>query len=332
MTTTATMTAITCRGYGAPDEVLAAASVPIPAPADNQVLVRVRSASVNPADWHLIRGEPRIARLQLGLRPGFTVPGCDLAGTVEEVGSGVTSLQPGDNVFGTTFLAGCGAFAEWAVAPAARLVALPAGVSHEQGAALPIAGLTALQALRDEARVAAGQRVLVVGGAGGVGTFAVQIARHLGAHVTASCSTRNLDLVSSLGADEVIDRTTQDPLTATDPYDVILQVTGEASVLHCRRALVAKGTLVQISGDSPGRWIGPIRRVVAGKVVSPFVGQRIRLVSTTPDGDDLKLLAGLVADGTVTPVIDRTHPLAEVVDALAHLEAGRASGKVLIGT
>jgi len=323
------MKAITCRTYG----MLQLEEVDEPVPGADDVLVDVHAASVNAADWHLVRGAPYIARLRFGLRrPSFGIPGSDLAGTVRAVGRNVTTFQVGDAVFGTSFLQGFGAFAERAVVPERLLVRTPAGVTFEQAAAIPLAASTALQGLRDHGRVEAGHRVLVVGASGGVGTFAVQLAAAFGAEVTAVCSTRNLDLVRSLGAAHAIDYTTTDFTAGGSRFDMILQAAGTHSPGACRRALVPGRTLVQISGDSSNRWIGPIGRMVAAAALSPLVSQRMTSFTVQPNQRDLALLADLVERGQVTPVLDQTFALGEVADAIRHVEGGHTRGKTIVTT
>ena len=325
------MKAVVYDGYGAPSEVMALEDVEVPTAGDGHVLVRVEATSANPADWHLVRGEPRIARLQIGMRrPKERVLGGDVAGVVEAVGGGVTGCAVGDEVVGCPFGNGYGGFAEYASVPADLLVPKPAGVSFAEAATVPLAGLTALQGLRDHGRVAAGQHVMIIGASGGVGTLAVQIAKSLGAEVTGVSSTRNLDLVRSLGADHVVDYTAEPVTDRPERYDVVLQVSGQASPRACCRVLTKEGTLVQISGDSEGRWVGPVWRLIAGKLVSPFVPQRIAAFTAKPVRADLEHLVALVEAGRLRPVIDRTYPLAEVPQALEYLELGHTPGKVAI--
>jgi NADPH:quinone reductase-like Zn-dependent oxidoreductase len=326
------MKAIAQDSYGPPQDVLGLREVDRPQVEPDRVLVRVRAASVNPADWHLVRGEPSIARLQWGLRaPKNTVPGCDLAGQVESVGENVTSLQPGDEVYGSPFMRGFGAHAEYASVPADVLAPKPANLSFEEAAAVPLAALTALQSLRDDAGVRAGDSVLIIGASGGVGTFAVQIAKALGAEVTGVCRTRNVDLVRSLGADHVVDYTAEDVTRLGRRYDVVLQVAGTLSASACRRHLLTPdGTLVLISGDSPGRWLGPVGRIARGLLQSPFVSQRITLCQVKASKPDLHVLRDLIEKGDVRPVIDRTYSLDEAVDAVTYQDTGHARGKVVI--
>ena len=326
------MKAIVHSRYGPPRDVLTLEEVTEPTPGEGEVLVRVRAASVNPADWHIVRGDPYIARLSFGIRgPKARVPGCDLAGQVEAVGPGVTALRPGDDVFGSSFMRGFGAFADLASAPADVLAVKPARLSFEQAAALPVAGLTALQGLRDHGRVEAGHRVLIVGASGGVGTFAVQIAKSIGAEVTGVSSTRNLDLVRSLGADHVVDYLREDFTESERRYDFVFQLAGTLSPSRCRRLLTPKGTLIVSTGESSGRIIGPVARSIQAAALSPFVTQRLSSFTVSPNTEDLDRLRELVEAGDVAPVVDRRHPLAEVPEAIAYLEQGHARGKVVIG-
>jgi NADPH:quinone reductase-like Zn-dependent oxidoreductase len=312
--------------YGSPD-VLELRDVAVPDVTAGGVVVRVRAAAANPLDWHFLRGMPYIMRPQAGLRaPKRTTLGADVAGVVQAVGTDVTRFRPGDEVFGDVG----GSFAEFVLAPEDRLERMPANLTFEQAAAVPVAGLTALQGLRDKGRVRTRQRVLIVGASGGVGTFAVQIAKTFGAIVTGVCSTRNLDLVRSLGADDVIDYTKEDFTEAGRGYDLVFQLAGTHSPWACRRALTPKGTLVLSSGDSPGRWIGPVTRIVKAIALSPFVGQKLTTFLATPKAEDLRALRELIEEGSVMPVIDRTYPLSEVPDAIRYVEQGHARGKVVI--
>lgn len=312
--------------FGSAD-VLHLADIDKPRGGDRDVLVHVQAASVNPADWHFMRGEPYIARAAaFGIRrPKQRVRGTDLAGRVEAVGAAVQDLHPGDEVFGSC----AGAFAEEACGDANNFAVKPANLTFEQAAAVPMGAVTALQLLRDIGKVQPGQRVLINGAAGGVGTFAVQIAKWLGADVTAVCSTRNVDMVRSLGADHVIDYTQQDFTHMGRRYDVILDNVGNHSLSACRRALTPDGTLIPNSGAG-GRWIGAFRRVAAGSLVSRFTRQKIRLKVAAIHTDDLNVLRELIEAGTVRPVVDRTYPLADVPDAIRYLEEGHVPGKVVI--
>jgi NADPH:quinone reductase-like Zn-dependent oxidoreductase len=325
------MKAIVQTQYGPPQEVLALEDIAGPVVGENDVLVRVQAASVNPADWHVIRGDPYIARLSFGLRgPKDRVPGCDLAGRVEAVGSGVTAFSPSDEVFGSPFMRGLGAFAERTSVPHDVLAAKPAKLSFEHAAALPVAALTALQGLRDHGQVEPGHKVLIVGASGGVGSCAVQVAKSLGAEVTGVCSTRNVDMVRSLGADHVIDYTREDFADGGARYDLVFQLAGTRSPSECRRALTPKGTLLLSSGESSGHVVGPIGRVVKARALSPFVGQKMVSFTVKPNTQDLQAVRTLVESGDVSPVIDRSYPLAEVPEAIAYLEEGHARGKVVI--
>ena len=312
--------------YGPPD-VLRIAQVEKPVPNDSQVLVRVRAAAVNPLDWHYMRGEPRVMRLGEGLRrPKNIRLGVDYAGTVEAVGRNVTGLEPGDEVFG----ARNGAFAEYVVVLADRnVVHKPANLTFEQAAAIPVSGLTALQALRDQGGVRRGHKVLINGASGGVGTFAVQIAKWLGADVTGVASTRNVALVRSLGADRVIDYTKEDFTRGAERYDVIVDNVGNHPLSSLRRVLKPEGRYVMVGGRS-GRWIAPFPRVAAMVASRPFVSQDMRFFMSKLDKSDLTLLRDLAADGTLKPAVDRTYPLRDVREAVAYLETGRARAKVVV--
>ena len=324
------MKAIVRDKYGPPD-VLELKDIDKPVLGDDEVLVRVHATSVNPADWHLLRGEPYIARLQLGLRkPKDRVLGCDVAGRLEAVGKDVTMLRAGDEVFGSPFMHGLGAFAEYVCVSEGLLASKPATLSFEQAATVPLAAMTALQGLRDHGRIEAGHRVLIVGASGGVGTFAVQIAKYFDAEVTGVCSTRNVEMVRSLGADHVIDYTREDFTQSGQKYDLIFQLAGTRSPSECRRALTSDGTLVLSSGESEGRWIGPVDRIIKALVLSPFVSEKMASFTVKPNKEDLQFLKQLIEAGTLTPVIDRTYPLSEVPEAIRYLEEGHAQGKVVI--
>ncbi|MEM7357115.1 MAG: NAD(P)-dependent alcohol dehydrogenase [Acidobacteriota bacterium] len=320
------MQAITYSHYGAPD-ILQLEEVARPVLGEDAVLVKVRAAAANPYDWHFMRGEPYFMRLFIGLRrPKAKHLGVDFAGEVEAVGENVTSLRPGDEVFGVAN----GAFAEVVRAAETELARKPSNLTFEQAAAVPLAALTALQGLRDAGRLQPKEKVLIIGASGGVGTFAVQIAKALGAHVTGVCSTRNLELVRSLGADEVIDYTQEDCIGSDQKYDLIFQLAGTRSPAACRRALTPNGRLILSSGDSSGRWIGPLGRLLQAAVLSPFVSQKLAALDTKRNRGDLRDLRQLIEAGQVTPVIDRIHTLAEVPEALRYLEQGHARGKVVI--
>jgi NADPH:quinone reductase-like Zn-dependent oxidoreductase len=302
-----------------------------PTPADDQLLVRVHVASVNPLDWHYVEGTPYLMRaVAAGLRkPKETRLGVDFAGTVEAVGKNVTKFKPGDEVFGGR----TGAFAEYVCVRESRAVALkPASVPFEQAASVPIAGITALQALRDKGQVQAGQKVLINGASGGVGTFAVQIAKSYGAEVTGVCSTRNLDLVRSLGADHVIDYTKEDFTKAKQLYDLVVDNVGNRPLLECRRVLKPNGIFVLVGGGGPKEQglIGPMAKPIKAMLLSPFVSQKIMMILAQLNHDDLAFLADLMQSGKVKPVIDRTYKLSEVPEAILYLEEGHARGKVVI--
>jgi NADPH:quinone reductase-like Zn-dependent oxidoreductase len=321
------MKAITYHRYGPPD-VLQLEEADTPAVGDSDVLVRVRAAAANPRDWHLLRGLPYLVRPQFGLRrPRRGGLGGDVAGWVEAVGGDVTRFRPGDEVFADIETGG---FAEYARIPERLLALKPANLSFEQAAAVPLAAVTALQGLRDHGRLQAGQRVMVVGASGGVGSFAVQIAKAYGAEVTGVCSTRNLELVRSLGADDVIDYTREEYARPGRRYDLVLQLGGTRSPWDLRRALTPKGTLLSSSGDSQGRWIGPVGRMLQAVALSPFVGQRLVPFLARPSRDDLEVMRELIESGRVTPVIDRTYPLSETPEAIRLMETGHARGKIVI--
>jgi NADPH:quinone reductase-like Zn-dependent oxidoreductase len=319
-----TMRAVVQDRYGSPD-VLELREIERPGVGDDDVLVRVHTASVNPQDWHIMRGSPFIVRASgNGLRiPKNPIRGTDAAGHAETVGKNVTRFRQGDEVFGWCE----GSFAEYVCADERHFVPKPAGLSFEGAAALPLAGCTALQGLRDTGAVQPGQEVLIIGPGGGVGTFAVQIAKAFGARVTGVCSTTKVDLVRSIGADHVIDYTREDFTRGEQRYDLIFQLAGTASPSACRRALTPNGTLVLSSGE--GRFAG-IDRIVRALASSPFVRQRLRPFLTKETNEDLVTVAALIEDAKVTPVIDRTYALNEVPDAISYLEEGHARGKVVI--
>src|SRR5437773_1485537 len=302
-----------------------------PIPNDDQILVRVRAASVNPYDWHFAEGTPYVMRaMGVGLRkPKDTRLGVDFAGTVEAVGKNVTQFKPGDEVFGGRG----GAFAQYVCPRATRAVALkPARASLEDAASVNIAGITALQAMRDKGKVQLGQKVLINGASGGVGTFAVQIAKSFGADVTGVCSTRNVDLVRSLGADHVIDYTKEDFAKGEQRYDVILDNVPNHSLSECRQILNPNGKYVMIGGGGPNdnRWIGPFGRVIHTLILSPFINQKMGMMMADANQNDLTILGDMMQSGKLKPVIDRTYKLDQVPDAIRYLEEGHARGKVVI--
>ncbi len=322
----ASMRAVVQHGYG-PPSVLEMSEVATPRPGRGEVLVQVGAASVHPGDHFVMTGVPYMVRLAFGLRrPRNGIPGTDLAGVVIDVGEDVTALRRGDAVFGWT---STGALAEYACVPADQLAPVPAGVSIAQAAAVPTSGMTALQALRDIAHVHPGQSVLITGASGGVGSFAVQIAKAFGAEVTGVCSAGNVDLVRSLGADRVIDYTTTDFTRTGERYDVILDSVEAVPLDAVRRALAPTGTLIPNSGHG-GRWIGPLGRVIAARVRSVFTRQRLRPFTSIGKRADLLVLADLLATGDVTPAIDRTYALDEAADALRHVATGHTRGKVVV--
>jgi NADPH:quinone reductase-like Zn-dependent oxidoreductase len=319
------MKAIVYCDYGSPD-VLRLENIEKPAPADDQILVRVRAASVNPLDWHYIRGTPYVMRMEAGLRkPKVIRLGVDFAGTVEAVGRNVKQFRPGDDVFG----ARTGAFAEYVSVREDRAVLKPANLTFEQAASVPVAAVTALQGLRDKGRVQPGQKVLINGASGGVGTFAVQIAKSFGAEVTGVCSTRNVAMVRSIGADHVVDYTKEDFTEGAQRYDLILDNVGNRSLLENRRVLKPKGKYIMVGGPS-GRWIDPLPRALDAFLLSRFVSQDMTMFLAELNKEDLTILRDLMQAGKVTPVIDRRYRLSEVPEAIRYLEAGHARGKVVV--
>ena len=324
-----TMTAIVQDRYGStPEDVLRLAEIDRPAIGDGEVLVRVHAASVDRGTWHIMSGLPYPIRLAgFGLRrPTYANPGRSLAGTVEGVGAGVSGFSPGDEVFGV----GAATFAEYAAAQPAKLARKPANLSCEQAATVPVSGVTALQAVRDHGRIQAGQRVLIVGASGGVGSFAVQIAKAYGAEVTGVASTKKLDLVRALGADHVVDYTREDFADGRHRYDVILDIGGNTRLADVRRALTPHGRLVIIGGETDGRLLGGSSRQIRARLLSPFVGQQLGTFIARENAGDLTALRKLIEAGTVTPAVDRTYPLAEAAGAVRHLMDGRVRGKVVV--
>lgn len=323
----ASVKAILQRNYGSPD-VLTCEETEKPAPGNDDVLIAVQAASVNPLDYHLVRGTPYIGRLAFGLRrPKEIRLGVDVAGRVEAIGRNVTGFKPGDDVFGTCR----GAFAEYACAPESSLCLKPYNVTYQQAACLPVAGLTALQGLRDRGRIEPGQKVLINGAAGGVGHFAVQIAKHFGAETTGVCSTTAVDLVRSIGADHVIDYTREDFTTSQRRYDVVFDCVGNRSLSACRRVLTLTGMYIAVGAPTDG-WITPLPRFLKMLVLSRFVSQNLVVFMARRTAGDLAILAGLVESGSIAPVIDRYYGLADVAEAVRYLEARHARGKVVITT
>jgi NADPH:quinone reductase-like Zn-dependent oxidoreductase len=319
------MKAIVQRRYGSPD-VLQLRDVEEPAVGDDQVLVLVHAAAVNIGDWHLLRGVPYVIRLVAGLqRPRREIPGLDIAGQVEAAGRNVRQFRPGDEVFGWCK----GAFAEYACAAESDLLPKPANLTSEQSAAVGDSAFTALAAVRDQGKVQQGDKVLINGASGGVGTFAVQIAKSFGANVTGVCSTRNLDTVRSLGADQVIDYTREGFAQTGQRYDVMLDLVGNRSISECRRALTPRGTYVVVGVKDMGRWLG-LGRQFKVLSLSPFVRQRMRVFVVRHNREDLAVLKELVEAGKITPVIDRRYALSDVPDALRYQGEGHVHGKIVI--
>jgi len=313
--------------YGPPGEVLALRETEAPAVRDDEVLVRVHAAAIHPGDWMVVTGRPYLVRPMFGLpAPRKKTPGFDVAGVVEAVGADVTELGPGDEVFGQCD----GSCAEQVSVSPHRLAAKPSNLSFREAAACPLSGDTALRALRDAGRVRPGHKVLVNGASGGVGTFAVQIAKSMGAEVTGVCSTRNVDLVRSLGADNVVDYTREDFTRGERHYDFILDNVGNRSMAACRRVVAPGGRFVPNNGTSGGRWIGTLGRTVAALALSAVLPRQGRPFVALGARADLLVLRELLESGTVAPVIDRTYPLAEVPEAFRYLERGHARGKVVI--
>jgi NADPH:quinone reductase-like Zn-dependent oxidoreductase len=323
------MRAVVQDRFGGP-YVLEVRDVDVPVPEPGEVLLRVRAAGVNPIDWHCLRGEPLVMRLGEGLRrPKRQILGFEASGIVAVVGDGASPLAPGDEVWGW-----CdgGAFAEYVAVRADHLMPKPPQLSFEQAAGCPVAALTALQAVRDHGNTLPGQRVLIIGASGGVGTFAVQIAKSMGATVTGVCSTQNVDLVQSLGADEVIDYTSEDFAVSERRYDVVLHVAGNRSLADCRRVLTREGVLVNVGGGegNSGRFLGPGKRFLTASVMKRFVSQKVvAFIGKVNHTDGLALL-DLLESRQITPVIDRTYPLVETGAAIRYLETLRARGKVVV--
>ena len=322
------MKAIAQDRYGEAD-VLEFRDVEEPEVGENDVLIRVRAAGAGPDVWHIMAGKPYMARAALGLRaPKIKIRGWDVAGVVEAVGSAVTEFAPGDEVMGE---AQRGSFAELTVAPAERLVRKPSRISFEQAAAVPVSGTTAIQALRDRSRLQPGQSVLVIGAAGGVGTFTVQIAKAMGATVTGVASTSKLDLVRSIGADDAIDYTRERFTDGSRQWDVIVDTAGRRPLREFRRALTRKGTLVIVGGDGGGNWTGGFfRGILRGPIVSMFIGQSLGGFTAKTTKKDLEALSELIEAGKVTPVVDRIYDLVEAADAIRYLHEGHPAGKIVV--
>ena len=320
------MKAIVQDRYGSAD-ILELKDVDKPVIREDELLLQVRAAGVGPDVWHLMTGQPYLVRLALGLRaPRTPVSGQDVAGVVAAVGRDATGFRVGDEVFGTCR----GSFAEYAKARPDKCAPKPASLTFEQAAAVPISGGTALQALRDRGRVQPGQQVLIIGAGGGVGTFAVQLAKALGAEVTGVCSAAKVDLVKSIGADHVVDYTSADFADGVHRYDLIVDTAGNRSIAHLRRALTPKGTLVLVGGEGGGRWLGGLDRPLRAMLLSPLVGQQLGGMVATEKRQHLEVLTELIETGKVTPVIDRTFPLSEAAEAIRYLEQGHAAGKIVV--
>ncbi len=322
------MKAIVYQKYGSPD-VLELKEIEKPTPKDDEVLIKVHAASANPADWHLLRATPFFARLMVGLlKPKYKILGSDIAGRVEAVGGNVKQFQPGDDVFGDKFACGWGGFAEYVRVAEDRLVLKPANISFEEAASVPLAAFTALQGLRDKGQIQPGQKVLVNGASGGVGTFAVQIAKSFGAEVTGVCSTRNLDMVRSIGADHVIDYTQEDFTKNGQTYDLIYCAVGNRSAAAYKRALNPSGICVVAGFTTMSHMLFQV--LFLGAWVSRTGSKKMVTMLTKPNQEDLVFLKELLEAGKVTPVIDRRYTLSEVPEALRYLEKGHAQGKVVI--
>lgn len=320
------MKAIVNETYGSPD-VLQLKEVPMPTPKHGEVLVKIIAAAANAADWHLLRPDPFLVRLEMGLfKPNKTILGGDIAGVVEAVGAGVTMFKSGDAVYGDLSGCGMGGYAEYVSVPERYLAMKPTNLSFEQAAAIPMAGITALQGLRDAGKVQAGQKVLINGASGGVGTFAVQIAKALGAEVTAVCSTGKVEMVRSLGADYVIDYKKEDFTLGSEKYDLIVAANGYHTLWQYRRVLRPHGIYVMIGGTNAQIF----QALLLGPLLSMMGRQQFKTVVAKPNRADLDLMRALVEEGKVTPMIDRRYPLSEVAEAIRYLERGHAQGKVVI--
>ena len=320
------MKAIVHTRYGRPLEALEQRDVERPQVSDEQVLVRVHASSVNPAEWYAVTG-PVFARPSSGLlRPKRLLLGADLAGTVEAVGADVDGLQPGDEVFGTSGAS----WAEYAPARAIRLVRKPANLSFDEAAAVPVAAITALQALRDHGGVQSGQRVLINGASGGVGTYAVQLAKHFGADVTGVCSPRNVERAASLGADDVVDYTQEDFTRRADRYDLLLDIAGRTSCARMRRVLTRDAKIVLVGGKMTYRGLGPLPHLIRTVVTAKLRGQTVKMFVAKINQEDLEFLAQLLASGKVNSVIDRRYELEQTADALTYLGEGHAQGKIVV--
>ncbi len=325
-----TMTAVVQEEYGTdPEDVLGVAQVPVPTVGKGEVLVRTRAAAVDRGTWHVMTGIPLVARPAFGIRrPRVRVPGRDIAGTVEAVGTGVTAFAIGDEVYGSCGATSSGSFADFGLARADRLAHKPADLTFEEAAAVPISGLTALQAVR-KAKVEAGQSVAILGASGGVGSYAVQIAKAAGAEVTGVAGTAKADLVRDLGADHVVDYAQRD-YAEDGPYDVVVDIAGNRTLGELRRALTPKGRLVIVGGETDGRWLGGIDRQLRAGLLSPFVSQTLGQVISSENAEDLGALRDLIESGQVTPSVGGTYPLTDAATAMRHLIDGDARGKLVL--
>ena len=320
------MKAIVCSKYGSPD-VLELKEVVKPIPKDNEVLIKIHAAALNAADWHIMRGDPWLARLVIGLlKPKYKILGADVAGRVEAVGRNVIQFQPGDEVFGDLFASGCGSFAEYVCTRENALVLKPTGITFEQAAAVPLAAVTALQGLRYKGQILPGQKVLINGASGGVGTFAVQIAKSFGAEVTAVCSTGKMEMVHSLGADHVIDYTKEDFTKHGQLYDRIVGANGYHSLSDYKRVLSPKGTYVMTGGSGAQM----AQAIFLGSLISIKGAKKLGSLEAKPNQEDLVFIKALLEAGKVVPVIDRRYALREVPEAIRYLEEGHANGKIVI--
>lgn len=320
------MKAFVCHNYGSPD-ILKLEEIEKPVPKDNEVLVKIHAASANAGDWHLLRGEPFLVRLMFGVfKPKFKILGADIAGRVEAVGKNAEQFKPGDEVFGDLSGSGFGAFAEYVSVPESALTLKPANIAFDEASAVPSAAMTALQGLRDTGRIQPGQKVLINGASGGVGTFAVQIAKSFGAEVTGVCSTRNMDMVRSIGADHVIDYTQEDFTQNGQQYDLILDAAAFRSIMDYKRALHPKGIYVMVGGATA--------QFLQAMFIAPWVSmtgtKKMAAVLKKPNNHDLAFVKALLETGKLKPVIDRRYPMSELPDAIRYLETGRARGKVVL--
>lgn len=325
------MKAISYEEYGPPLKVLSFEEKPKPSIGDDELLIAVEAASVNPADWHVVRGDPFIARLAFGLRaPKKKIPGADIAGVVEETGANVTDYKKGDAIYGDVFDSGLGAFAHYVSTTEKHVQPKPANLSFIEAAAVPLAATTALQGLRDHGEIKPDDTVLIIGASGGVGTFAVQLAKEFGAEVTGVCSTQNLELVTSLGADHAIDYTQENFTDHTDRYDLVFHLGGIHTLADYRKVLKPKGRLVLAGGESKGHIIGPVGRIIKAAFLSPFVSQKLTSFTAKHKNKDLAYLTELIEAGKLKPIVSKTYALQDTPEAIAAVEEGHIVGKVAI--